>query len=306
RKQWPFSFFCPTVANRPNRAGAGRNRRRLLLDAGERQPVHADPAVAYDPVQVRPGHAPGRADLSDLLPGLDRVALGDRHLAEVEVRGHESGAVVDVDDVPAEEELVDDAHDAAGGRVDRRADGSGEVDARVAALDLAVELPAVAEAARDAAGPRTDEGRLPQARRAVRPAGDLADALGLAADPRQRRLVVAAAVAGRDGQPLVPEVAGRDLDPLLAPLDAAGGRVQLEAERQLALGVDGDGREGGEGDVAWLEVQRLAGELARNAHQLRAVRDHAHGEDGALHRLLGEQFDAGDRGNDCPTDRRED
>src|SRR5690606_11767923 len=149
---WPFSFLRSTAS-----LARAAGRERLLLDPRERQPVDADVAVAHDPVEVRPGHAPGRADLSDLLPGLDRVALGDVDFAEVEVRGHEPGAVVDVDDVPAEEELVDDAHDPTGGRVDGRADRAGEVDAGVAALDLAVELPAVAEAARDAAGPRTDE-----------------------------------------------------------------------------------------------------------------------------------------------------
>src|SRR5690606_15760657 len=104
----------------PRSRAAGR--RRLRLDARQRQPIHVDPAVAHDPVQVRPGHAAGRADLADLLAGVDGVAPGDRRLAQVEIRGHEAGAVVDVDDVAAEEEFVDDAHDAPRGRVDRRAD----------------------------------------------------------------------------------------------------------------------------------------------------------------------------------------
>jgi hypothetical protein len=53
------------------------------------------PAVAHDPVQVRSGHAARRADATDDLAGLNRIALLYVLPAQVQVAGDETGAVVD-------------------------------------------------------------------------------------------------------------------------------------------------------------------------------------------------------------------
>ena len=67
------------------------------------------------------------------------VADVDERLAEVQVAGGEAAAVIDVHDVPAEEEVVDERDDAVVRRTDGRADGSAEVDAEMPAGHLTVE-----------------------------------------------------------------------------------------------------------------------------------------------------------------------
>jgi hypothetical protein len=134
---------------------------RVRGQCEEAQRIDGDPAVAHHPVQVRPGHAAAGADAPDRLPGRHGVAHGHVLPAQVEVRAHETLAVIEVDHVARQVELLDQRDDASRGGVHGGTDGAGEVDARVPALDLPVELAAVPEPARDARSARPHDGVAP-------------------------------------------------------------------------------------------------------------------------------------------------
>ena len=122
--------------------------------------IHGDRAVARGPMEVRAGHPSGRSDKSDLLSPHDRVADRHERLAEVEVRGDDSAAVVNVNDVAGEKEVVDERDDAAVRRAHRLSDRATKIDAEVTAGHAAVEDASGPELARDYQC-RADEGRKP-------------------------------------------------------------------------------------------------------------------------------------------------
>jgi hypothetical protein len=90
-------------------------------------------------MQVRPGHAAGRPDQADNLSAGDGVPCGHECLAEVEVRGDQTAAVIDVDDIAREKEVVDQRDDAAIGSPDGLAYRSAEINTEMAARHPSVE-----------------------------------------------------------------------------------------------------------------------------------------------------------------------
>ena len=90
-------------------------------------------------MQVRAGHAPGRSDESDLLSPHDGIAHRHQRLAEVEVSGDDPTAVIDVNNVSSEKEIVDERHDTAVRRAHRLTDCATEIDTEVATGHAAVE-----------------------------------------------------------------------------------------------------------------------------------------------------------------------
>ena len=95
------------------------------------------------------GYPPGRADKSDLLSSHDRVAYRNEWFAEVKIRRNHSAAVVDVDNVAGEEEIVDQRNDSAISGAHRLPNRTPEIDTEVAAGHAAVEDASGTELARD-------------------------------------------------------------------------------------------------------------------------------------------------------------
>src|SRR5205085_8067631 len=127
----------------------------------------------------------------------------DQRLAEMEVPGGESAAVVDVDDASAEEEGVDQRDHAGVRGADGCAEGAAEVDAEMAAGNLAVEGAAGAESAADRRVARLPERCSPLRGRLLRLASHGDRALVLPLDARRSRRVERFAEARSDGELLL-------------------------------------------------------------------------------------------------------
>src|SRR5690606_10433505 len=102
---------------------------------------------ANSPVQMRAGDASRRAGKPDLLPLLDHVADGHVDSRQVQIGSVKPEAVVDVDGVAAEKQLLREHDPAAIGRQDRRTGRSSQVGARMRRPRLAVEYPSMTEVA---------------------------------------------------------------------------------------------------------------------------------------------------------------
>ena len=138
---------------------------------------------------------------SNLLTSLHRIAHGDGRLRQMEVAGHHSVPVIDVDHVPGEEEVVHERDDAPIRGDDGIAGLTGEVHAAVAARQTTVEEPSRSKAARYAGAPRPFEWLRPKLRSMVRPSADRACLLVLPLDPRLRQRVWPRRVNLRHAQP---------------------------------------------------------------------------------------------------------
>jgi hypothetical protein len=90
-------------------------------------------------VEVRTSHTSGLSDESDGLSARNSVANSNERLAEVEVAGHKTGAMVDVHHVSREEEILDEGDDAAIGSAHGIADGATKVDAEMPTRYLTIE-----------------------------------------------------------------------------------------------------------------------------------------------------------------------
>src|SRR5687768_9068389 len=98
---------------------------------------------------MRPSHSTRRADETDALAALHRVALRDERLGEMEVARDDTAAVIYVDDPAGEKERVHQRDDAAVGREHGRAGVPTKVDAQMPARDHAIEHAPRPERARD-------------------------------------------------------------------------------------------------------------------------------------------------------------
>jgi hypothetical protein len=79
-----------------------------------------------------PGHPPGCTHESDLLPTRDSVSLRYQRATHVKVSGDNSITMIDVHDIPGEEEPVNQSDYSAIGCQDRRARASTKIHAKVA------------------------------------------------------------------------------------------------------------------------------------------------------------------------------
>jgi hypothetical protein len=91
----------------------------------------------------------------------------------MQVSGYQSGAMIDINHVAAQVKVVHERDHASIRRPHRRALGARKVDPHVTALNDAVELAAIAEAARHPPGSWVYEGTVPELLRLMRPATDL-------------------------------------------------------------------------------------------------------------------------------------
>src|ERR1051325_10907109 len=106
---------------------------------------------------MRTRNASGIANQSDHLPALYYFSLMHKSLAQVKVRCHHTTAVIDVHDVAGEEEIGDQRHDAAIGRLYWFPDRTTKVHTKVTGRELTVEHATRAELARDHRGARAYE-----------------------------------------------------------------------------------------------------------------------------------------------------
>jgi hypothetical protein len=134
-------------------------------------------------MQVRSRHATGGTHQTDHLSACDGVPNRHECLAEVEIRGYHSSAVIYVDDVTGEKEVVCKRDDASIGCAHRLANGSTEINTEVAARHFSVEYPPRPKFTRDYRCARPEERRRPHQRRIVRALADLSRALVFASNP---------------------------------------------------------------------------------------------------------------------------
>ncbi len=120
-------------------------------------------------MQMRPRDAPRGTNQADHLSCLHRVSHRHQNPAQVHVRGHQPGAVVEVDGIALVIERARDHHDATVGRPDRRPRPAGEVHAQVPRAGRPVDLPARAKGLGHPPRHRYLEGAIPEPRRARRP-----------------------------------------------------------------------------------------------------------------------------------------
>ena len=88
---------------------------------------------------MRAGHSSCRSNEPDLLSSLYSIAHGHEWLAEMEIRGHDAGTVIDVNDIAGKEEVVDEGDYSAVRSIHRVTDGSPEIHTEVAARQVAIE-----------------------------------------------------------------------------------------------------------------------------------------------------------------------
>src|SRR5688572_1851546 len=115
------------------------SKQRKRVDAGIDEP-HA-------PVEVGPRHAPRRPGEAELLALLHYFTNGNVAPRQVQVGREEAVAVVDVNGVTAEEQVLREHYAAAVRRVDRRACGGAQIRPGMRRSRLAVEYTAMAEVA---------------------------------------------------------------------------------------------------------------------------------------------------------------
>src|ERR1700688_3108517 len=116
-------------------------------------------------MDVGTGRLPGRAHERDLLPARHALPANDEDLGAVPVPRHHPVPVVDGDEVAEAFLPLDVSVVVRGGRGDRAAHRSGDVDALVRANDMEDRVhPRGSEWTRDAAASRLDRGGYGEAR----------------------------------------------------------------------------------------------------------------------------------------------
>jgi len=89
------------------------------VDRDKIERIHSHRPVARTPVKMRSCHSPSRADETDLLTTLNGISRSDERLAQMEVRGDDTTAVIDVDDITRQKEIPHESDNTAIGRVNR-------------------------------------------------------------------------------------------------------------------------------------------------------------------------------------------
>ena len=147
---------------------------------------------------MRSGDSPGITDQTNLLTTANCITGRDQRPAEMEVRSHDSPAMIHVHDIPGEKEVADERHNTAIRSKDGRSDYAAEIDPEMPAGHRAVEHPARSEATRHCRSPRSHEGLSPHRCCVVRAPSDLARRRILALDSAQGLGVERLREAGRD------------------------------------------------------------------------------------------------------------
>ena len=115
-------------------------------------------------MQVRSGHSPCRTDESNPLSSRDRVAYRHERLAEMKIRGDDSTAVVDVNHIAGEKEIVDESNDSPVRCEHGLSECATEIDAEVTTGYPTVEDAAGSEFTGDHRCARSKEGSRPHRR----------------------------------------------------------------------------------------------------------------------------------------------
>ena len=180
----------------------------------------------------------------------------------MEVRCDDAAAVIDVDDVSREEEVVDERHHSTICRAYRLADGATEVYAEVARGNRAIEGPTRAELAGDDRSSRLEKRRRPHWRPVVGATPDLSCSRILAVNACQRRGIERPCKIAVHGEGLRHwRWYLRKSEPNASDLGSARLALQDRVGDQAALVVNGHATEPVPDAGRRLhEVQRLAGQ----------------------------------------------
>ena len=147
---------------------------------------------------MRSGDSPGITDQTNLLTAANCIAGRDERPAEMEIRSHDSPAVIYIHDIPGEKEVADERDDTAIRSQDGRSDSTAEIDAEMAAGHRAVEHAPRSEATRHCRSTRSHERLSPHRCCIVRSPSDLARRRILALDSRLGLGIEGLREAGRD------------------------------------------------------------------------------------------------------------
>ena len=88
---------------------------------------------------MRACHSPGCTDETNLLSASNGVTLRDERATQMEVAGHDAGAVIDVNDISGEKEIRDKSHNTAIRCIYRRADFPCEIHSEMRARQSSIE-----------------------------------------------------------------------------------------------------------------------------------------------------------------------
>ncbi|PAV93290.1 hypothetical protein WR25_26979 [Diploscapter pachys] len=113
----------------------------------ERHRVHRMAVDTDFIMQVRAGRTAGRPHQCDQLAARHARAIGDEDLRQMAIAGRDALAVVDLDQIAVTALAAGVIDDAVGGGIDRRADRTGDVDARMHRRGAAERVGADAEVA---------------------------------------------------------------------------------------------------------------------------------------------------------------
>ena len=215
-------------------------------------------------MQVRTSHPSRRSDESDSLPPHYRVARGYERLAQVEVSCDDTTAVIDVNNVTGEKEIVDESNDTTVCRAHRLTGGAPEVDTEVTAGHATVEETSGSELARDDRCPGPKEGCSPHWRRVVRVLADVSRASVLAFDARRGCGIERASEGAVDSERLrYWWWTRRQRQPRANRLALAGHSLEDDAGDETASGIDWNRADRMPGSGRGIhEVQRLTGQCA--------------------------------------------
>jgi len=246
-------------------------------------------------MQVRAGDATCTPDQPNHLPSLHGVAGRYERLAHVEIRGDDPAAVIDVDHIPREKEVVDERNHPAIRRANRLADRAAEINAEVARRECAVEKAPGSEFARHYRTARLEERCGPHRRVIVRIPTDLARTFILTIDSRGRRGVEWLGKAAVDGKRLSNrrwhfgkiETHSRNLSP-------SGRAPDFRDSDEGTLGVDGDSTNRMPGSRCQMhEMKRLASQPAAHGYDGIAERN------GRVERQTHDRSGLGPNGSAC-------
>jgi hypothetical protein len=90
-------------------------------------------------MEMRTGNATRRTDDADHLSPFHRISRCNEWLAQMEIGGHDTSAMIDIDDVSRQKEIVDERDDSAIGRAHLLANRSPKINAQVARSEPAIE-----------------------------------------------------------------------------------------------------------------------------------------------------------------------
>jgi hypothetical protein len=132
---------------RPVKFMSSRCVQAVSAEFEEAQAIHCDLPVANDPVEVWAGYPSCVSYPRNQLSCIYGVSLGNQLLVEMEIPGNETGAMVQIQNIPSKIEGIAEGDDPASWGENGGTHRSRKVCPHVAALDLPIEGTSMTEPA---------------------------------------------------------------------------------------------------------------------------------------------------------------